>query len=124
MDAAVKDQPLIAARQGAVDVSQTEAVTALQLPDPKLKLGIQSVPVNNFSFTEDSFTQRSVAIEQVVPREEKRRLRSERARIEADMGSIGIEDLRRSIRRDAALAWLGVYGAEQRSDSISNSLVH
>lgn len=115
MKIAIKNQPLIAAKQAAVDVSRTEIVTASQLPDPRLKLAIQDVPTSNFSLTEDSFTKRSVAVEQVVPREEKRRLRSERAGIEAKMGAIDVDELGLAVQRDTALAWLGLYGAEQNS---------
>lgn len=121
LDLAVKNQPLITARQAAVDASLAEVVTASQLPDPRLKLGIQSVPTNNFSLTQDSFTERWVAVEQVVPREEKRRLRSERARIEGDTGTMLVEELKRSTSRDAAVAWLSVYGAERGSELLSEA---
>lgn len=112
-----RDQPAVIAQRAAIDVALTEAVSASQLPDPKLKLGLQNVPTNSFSLTEDFMTQRTVSVEQSVPREEKRRLRGERARIEADKSAAEADDLQRSIRRDTALAWLSRYAA-QRSDEL------
>lgn len=112
-----RDQPAVIAQRAAIDVALTEAVSASQLPDPKLKLGLQNVPTNSFSLTEDFMTQRTVSVEQTVPREQKRRLRGERARIEADKSAAEADDLQRSIRRDTALAWLSRYAA-QRSDEL------
>jgi outer membrane protein TolC len=119
---AVRNQPLIAAKRASVDASLAEAVAAAQLPDPRLKLALQNVPTNNFSLGTDSMTQRLIAVEQVVPREEKRRLKSERAKIEADVETFRMEDVQRKTRLDAALAWLNVYGAEKTSELLRESL--
>jgi len=52
---------------------------------------------------------RSIAIEQMFPAADKRRLKGERATLEADLALAELENLRRSIRRDARMAWLGAY---------------
>lgn len=113
LELAGSNQPLLAAQRAAVDASLAEAIAATQLPDPKLKLGVQNVPTNSFSLGQDSMTMRAVSVEQAVPRQEKRRLRGERAEIEAQIGETEADNLRRGIRRDVALAWLSRYGAEQ-----------
>lgn len=105
---ALRNQPLIDAQQAAIDASLNSAVSEGQLPDPRLKLGNINDPPGNFGLTRD-FGERSVAIEQAFPRAEKRQLKSERARLEGEVSRAELADLRRSIPRDARLAWLNAY---------------
>lgn len=109
---ALTNQPLITGQQSSVEASRQSAVAESQLPDPRLKLGINNLPVNGadqYSLTREAMTMRSIAIEQMFPAADKRRLKGERATLEADLALAELENLRRSIRRDARLAWLGVY---------------
>jgi cobalt-zinc-cadmium efflux system outer membrane protein len=55
----------------------------------------------------------TVGVGQEFPRAEKRRLRGERERIEAERESQELHLMRRTFRRDAALAWLDVYHPER-----------
>jgi outer membrane protein TolC len=109
---ALINQPLIAGQQAGVEAARQNGVAESQLPDPRLKLGINNLPINGadqYSLTRDFMTMRSIAIEQMFPAADKRRLKGERATLEADLALAELENLRRSIRRDARMAWLGAY---------------
>lgn len=109
---ALTHQPLLASQEAAIDAARQNAVAEAQLPDPRLKAGISNLPVNGadqFSATRDFMTMRSIGIEQMFPAADKRRLKGERAELEAALAAAELENVRRTIVRDARLAWLGVY---------------
>ncbi len=116
MRLAVTDQPLLNARQASIDADEQAAISAAQLPDPRLSAGLKDLPVDRgeaFSVRDDNFTTFSVGLSQELPRSAKRQLKGERKRLEAELGRYGLESDRRAIGRDAALDWLDVYEAEQ-----------
>ena len=123
---ALTNQPLLAGQEAAIDSSRQNAVAEGQLPDPRLKLGINNLPINGpdqWSLTNDFMTMRQIGIEQMIPATAKRRLRGERAELEAGLAAAELENLKRTIRRDARLAWLGVYFPAQAMKLLNAALV-
>jgi len=113
---ALTDQPILSGRQASIDAEEQQAVSAAQLPDPRLTAGLKDLPVDRgeaFSVRDDNFTMFSVGISQDFPRGDKRRLKGERKRLEAAMDRLGLDTDRRTISRDTSLAWLDVYESEQ-----------
>jgi Outer membrane efflux protein len=113
---ALVDQPILSGREAVINADERQAVAAAQLPDPKLSGGLKELPIDTgeaFSIRRDNFTQFTVGLSQALPRAEKRRLRGERKRLEADTERAALHNDQRALRRDASLAWLDVYEAEQ-----------
>jgi outer membrane protein TolC len=105
----------LAAKDFAATASREMAVAAGQLPDPVLKVGIDSLPIegpDRFSLTRDSMTQRRIGVMQDVTRADKRRLRAERFEREADKSVAEKTAATAAIQRDTALAWVDRYYAE------------
>jgi outer membrane protein TolC len=118
------DQPVLTGQQAAIRAAEEAKVSASQLPDPKLKLGLINVPVagpDAFSLTSDFMTMRMVGVMQEFPRESKRRLKGELAEIDRQQKSLELATTRRSIRRDVALAWVEAWHA-QRAVSVAEVL--
>jgi outer membrane protein TolC len=110
------DQPRLLGREALIESEQQRSVAAAQLPDPKLSGGLRDLPIDTgegFSLTRDSFTEFAVGLSQEFPRAEKRRLKGVREWQGADVDRAALDNDRRSVRRDAALAWLDAYEAEQ-----------
>ena len=113
---ALTDQPILLNRQALIAAEEQQAVSSAQLPDPKLSVGLKDLPFDRgeaFSVREDNFTMFTVGISQDFPRAEKRRLKGERKRLDAQMDRYGLLNDRKVIERDTALSWLDVYEAEQ-----------
>jgi cobalt-zinc-cadmium efflux system outer membrane protein len=113
---ALTDQPMLHGREASIDAEEQLAVSASQLPDPKLMADLKDLPVDRgeaFSVRDDNFTTFSVGLSQDFPRGDKRRLKGERKRLEAATDRFGLENDRRTISREAALGWLDVYENEQ-----------
>lgn len=106
---AVSAQPMLGISRAAGAAQREAAVAAQQLPDPRLKLALQNVPTDSFSLSEDFMTQRTIAIEQMVPGGNKRQLRGRRGQREAAQSDAEQAVAERVVRRDSALAWLDVY---------------
>lgn len=113
---AVISQPLLSGIEAQVRAATEAAVAARQLPDPQLVTGVQDLPIDTrdaFSLRRDSDTQIQVGLMQEFPRAEKRRLRGELSEREASRLNAEHHLAYRSIRRDAALAWIEVWRYDQ-----------
>jgi outer membrane protein TolC len=110
------DQPILTGREAVVNADERQAVAAAQLPDPKLSSGLKELPIDTgeaFSLRRDNFTEFTVGLSQDFPRAYKRRPSGAPTRLEADTERAALHNDRRALRRDASLAWLDVYEAEQ-----------
>jgi cobalt-zinc-cadmium efflux system outer membrane protein len=112
----VIDQPLLNERQAKIQAEEKQAIVASQLPDPKLSAGLRELPVDTpeaFSVSRDNFTEFTIGVSQDFPRAEKRRLQGVRKQLDADVDRAAMDNEQQMVRRDASLAWLEVYEAEQ-----------
>ena len=90
------------------------AVSAGQLPDPVLKLGVDNLPRGGpaqLSLTRDFMTMRRIGLMQELPRAEKRQLKAERFERDAERAQALRQQAMAGIQRDTALAWLERYYA-------------
>jgi outer membrane protein, heavy metal efflux system len=113
---AAVDQPLLTERQAKIQAEDQQAIAASQLPDPQLSGGLKELPIDTseaFSTRRDDFTEFTIGLSQDFPRAEKRRLQGARKQLDADADRAALDNEQRMVRRDASLAWLDVYEAEQ-----------
>jgi outer membrane protein, heavy metal efflux system len=113
---ATVDQPLLTGREAKIQAEDQQAIAASQLPDPQLSGGLKELPIDTseaFSTRRDDFTEFTIGLSQDFPRAEKRRLQGARKQLDADADRAVLENEQRLVRRDASLAWLDVYEAEQ-----------
>ena len=100
-----------------VDAARSARRSAGVLPDPKLALGIENMPISGplaGRFGADEMTMTSVGVMQDMPSRPSRRAETERAQAE-----IGVADARanveaRAVRLAVAQAWVDLYYAEAR----------
>ncbi len=110
--------PAIAAGDAAIAGARAARPAAGTLPDPRLAAGIENLPIagaDRWSTTRDSGTMQRLALMQEVPNRAKRdaRVRAVDARIERERAARALAAL--AVRREAALAWIGVHHAERRA---------
>lgn len=114
----------------AQDAAQTsareQAIAALQLPDPTLRLSMNNLPVegaNRFSVAAEPMTMRSVSLMQTFTREDKRLARSARYGREAEAAQAMRAAQRAALRRNTALAWLDLHYQRQLVDLLDRQRV-
>ncbi len=112
---ATRDSPLLAAQRSAISAAEEYTVSERELPDPKVKLGIDNLPLDGtdkFSLTRDFMTMRKIGVSQQFPRAEKREVKGRRAEHQYAREQAMLEDARAAVRRDVATAWMDRYYAE------------
>ena len=115
----------LAAQRAAVGAVAEQVTRAQELPDPKLKLGIDNVPVSNpdaFSLTRDFMTMRRIGYSQDVPNAQKRQARGERALREQAVEVATLASQRARVRQDTAVAWLELHYAHRGLDALRSLL--
>jgi outer membrane protein TolC len=113
---ALERSRLLDAKDNATSAARERALAAAQLPDPVLKLGVESLPIDGpqrWSIGEDFMTMRRIGVMQEFPRAEKRQLASRRFERVAELAQAEKAVVAASIERDSALAWLERYYTEQ-----------
>ena len=107
------------AQNAAAAASREMAIAAGQRPDPTLKAGINSLPINGpdrFSLVRDNFTMRSVGFSQEITRDGKLKARTSRFEREAEVAEAGRTLVLANLRRDTAMAWLDRHYQERMRD--------
>src|SRR5438034_4887281 len=111
-----KISPRLAAQDAALAAATELVPRASELPDPKLRIGVDNLPVNGadrFRYDADFMTMRKIGLMQDFPNAEKRRLRGERAALERDLEAANLAAQRAGLRREIAIAWVELYFAQQ-----------
>lgn len=119
------DQTLAEAQRysAALSASRNEARaldamadSATQLPDPKLKFGIENVPVqgsNDRRFTREGMTMQRVGIMQSYVSQQKRARKAQTLQAQARGVLAKADAVRAALQRDTAQAWLELALAQQ-----------
>ncbi len=105
------------ARQNTLTAARSARVSAGELPDPKLVMGMDNLPVQGseaWNTTHDFMTMQRVGVMQEVTNGEKREAARRLAEANAAKADQELAFERLNVRRQALLSWLKVYYAEQR----------
>ncbi|WP_265555601.1 TolC family protein [Serratia grimesii] len=99
----------LSANRHQVNALANMADSAMQLPDPKLKFGIENVPVqggNARRFTREGMTMGRVGIMQDYVSSTKRQRKADTLRAEASKTDAGSATIRARLQQQTAQAWL------------------
>ncbi|HBC25084.1 MAG TPA: hypothetical protein DC052_16630, partial [Pseudomonas sp.] len=96
---------------------RSEAIAAGELPDPKLLLGVQSLPIEGserWSLNDDGMTMRMVGLMQEMPNREKRRARADVAHAAIGRAEAAREIEALKVRLVTAQAWIASHAVERK----------
>ena len=122
---AEQQSPRAAALRLQIDAAESAQKAAGTLPDPKLAVGVESLPISGmdrWSLTRDSMTSQRIALMQEVPNQAKRdaKVASAQARVERERATQTLQRLQ--IRQEVALAWVAAQAVEQREQLLTELL--
>ena len=111
-------QPGLNAYSRAAQAANEAAVAARQLPDPRVTVGIQNLPITGdpLSFTADDMTMRTIGIGREQVRRARRDAAAARLLAEGDVSLAEQQLLARRIQREVMLGWIAVLEAQQRQE--------
>lgn len=116
-----RESSLLSAQRSAIVAAEEMTVAARELPDPKLKFGIDNLPADGpdrYSLTRDFMTMRKIGVAQEFVRDEKREIKGRRAENELYREQAMLGDARAALRRDVAQAWIERYFAERMANVV------
>jgi len=118
---AVERAPALDARREQTLAAQEEARRAAALPDPKLSLGIQDLPVTGtgaFDPNTSDFTMKKIGVMQEFPARVKRDARRALAdrTIDQTMAQSAAEEL--MVKRSTAEAWVAMWSTQHEVDAL------
>jgi outer membrane protein TolC len=114
---AERNAPSLSAQSAKLDAAKNAAIPAGELPDPKLALGVQNVPIegeDRWSMDRDFMTMQMVGVMQEMPNRAKRDARIETARASVDRAAAEADAERVKVRRETALAWISTYTGQRK----------
>jgi len=122
---AERQSPALAAQQAALSGAEAAQGAASALPDPRLTVGIENLPVSGmdrWSFGRDFMTMRRIGLMQEVPNRTKREARVEgaQARMERERALLGQALLQ--LREAVARNWLDLQFVGQRQAALTEML--
>lgn len=106
----------LVAQRHSVAAAAEQVERARELPDPRLRVGIENLPStgpNEYRYDRDFMSARTIGWMQEFPNEAKRHARGSRARQARDVERAQLAALGVRLRRDVAAAWLDVHFAER-----------
>lgn len=114
---AAREAPSLTAQAAQVEAARHLAIPAGELPDPKLLLGLQNVPIegdNRGRLNAEPMTMQMLGVMQEVPSRAKRsaRVAVAEAGIQRATQAQRVEQLK--VRRQTALAWIEALAVEQK----------
>jgi len=97
------------------------AVSAGQLPDPKVRIGLANLPLDSFDFSQENMTQLQVGVSQSFPRGDTLELRQQRLVQRADLGPLERQLRRAELAELVARHWLNGWRAQAKARLIGRS---
>jgi len=114
--------PALAAQRYAIDAAGHQLGRATELPDPRLRFGIENLPVtgaDRLRYDRDFMTARAIGVMQEFPNPAKRAARGERAARLHEVEQANLAAQRVLLRRDVAIAWLELHYAQRARDALA-----
>ncbi len=117
LDLATSETPALRADAAQLDAARDAVLPAGQLPDPKLALGLDNLPINGpdrYRVGDDFMTMRRVGLMQEFPNRAKREARVAVAQGEVAVAVAQTAVTRQQVQQETALAWIARHTAEQQ----------
>lgn len=117
LDIAVREAPQLAAQAADLQAARSAVVPAGELPDPRLGLGLQNLPIEGdtaWDLNAERMTMQRIGLMQEVPSRAKRAARVDLAQAQVGLSSAQHEVELLTVRRQAAEAWIATHAVEQK----------
>ena len=119
---ALDRSPQLVAQAALADAAREMSGPAGSLPDPRLIAGLENVPTegaDRWRLDRDPMTMARIGVMQDFPGGDKRRLRAERATLDAARNEVAGEVAALAVRREVAAAWLSRHYAERQAGIVA-----
>lgn len=114
---AERNAPSLLAQSEKISAAKNAAIPAGELPDPKLNLGLQNIPIegdDRWTTQRDGMSMQMVGLMQEVPNRDKREARIETAQAAVERANAEADVERLKVRNASAQAWIAAYTLQRK----------
>lgn len=114
---ALSEAPTLAVNAAQADAATQAAIPAGELPEPKLELGVDNLPIegpDRYSLTQDFMTMQRIGVMQEFPNHAKREARVAAAQAQVKVVAAQTRITRLTVLQETATAWIARDTAERQ----------
>jgi len=105
VDAALANNPSLASMKQRIAMKENETVRAGALDDPKVWVGVVSVPTTTWSFSQEDMTGKEIGLSQMLPYPGRRENSSGIVAKEKEQAEFELAEMRNMLRADVKMAY-------------------
>jgi outer membrane protein TolC len=113
------DDWIIANKQIELSLSE-ESISAGQLPDPRMSIGLSNMPLDTFNFNQEPMTQLRIGINQTFPRGDTLELQQRQKIQQSEVNPFLRDDRNANVTLQVSTLWLNSFLAQQSIELIEN----
>jgi len=110
---AQKNDPWLKGNLHQQSAIESLSISANTLPDPKISVGLASLPTNGFDFNQEAMTQFKVGISQVLPRGDTLEITSHQLKIKSEGYPFQRENREAQVAVTVGQLWLDAYRVQE-----------
>ncbi len=110
---AQKNDPWLNGNQHQQEAIESSSVAANTLPDPKISLGMVSLPTDGFDFNQEGMSQLKVGVSQIIPRGDTLEIRSRQLKIKSQGYPFQRENREAQVAVTVGQLWLNAYRVQE-----------
>ena len=117
--AVIDDDWIIANKQIELSLSE-QSISAGQLPDPRMSIGLSNMPLDTFNFNQEPMTQLRIGINQTFPRGDTLELQQRQKMQQSEVNPFLRDDRNANVALQVSTLWLNSFLAQQSIELIEN----
>jgi outer membrane protein TolC len=121
VDAALADNPSLDAMRERIRMKENAAIKAGALDDPKLRVGVNSVPVRSPDFREEEMTTKEIGISQMFPWPGMRKTRTDIVLREKEETEFVLEEMRSMLRSEIKMTYAELASVRKQIEAVRRS---
>ena len=121
VDAALADNPSLDSMRERIRMKENAAIKAGALDDPKLRVGVNSVPVRSLDFREEDMTTKEIGISQMFPWPGMRQTRTDMVLREKEEAEFVLEEMRSMLRSEIKMTYAELASIRKQIEAVRRS---
>ena len=121
VEAALADNPSLDSIRERIRMKENAAIKAGALDDPKLRVGVNSLPVRSLDFREEDMTTKEIGLSQMFPWPGVRKTRTEMVLREKEEAEFVLEEMRSTLRSEIKMTYSELASVRKQIEAVRRS---
>ncbi len=121
VDAGLADNPSLESMRERIRMKENAAIKAGALDDPKLRVGVNSIPVRSGDFREEDMTTKEIGVSQMFPWPGMRKTRTEMVLREKEETEFVLEEMRNMLRSEIKMTYSELSSVRKQIEAVRRS---